>query len=56
MGKKGALQRKHYLSIGFGGGGFGQTLGLYMQKLYDGRDCPSSVRESTMTFWSQKIM
>lgn len=56
LGKKGVLQRKHYLSIEFGGGGFRQKLCLHMEKVCDGRDCPSAVRESMMTFWSQKLM
>lgn len=56
MGKKGALQRKHYFSVGFAEGGFGQELCLHMEKGCDGRGCPSSARESTMTFCRQKRM
>lgn len=33
LGKKGALERKSYLSVGFGGGGFGPKLGLHMEKV-----------------------
>lgn len=38
LSETGALQRKHYLSIGFGGGGFGQKVGLHMEKVCNGRD------------------